>query len=117
MNAELLTKLKNDAGVTKISIRIQSFQQRILNLLGRTETAYDEVFKALSIVKFETVLMDFIFALPGQSLEDLKADIDTAFSNGSNHIVIYLFIDFSFTNSVIVPINKKSIARRDNAIL
>jgi oxygen-independent coproporphyrinogen-3 oxidase len=34
---------------------------------------------ALSEVKFETVSMDFIFALPKQTFEDLKSDIDTAF--------------------------------------
>ena len=51
--------------------------------------------------------MDFIFALPGQRLDDVKADIDIAFSNGANHIAIYPFIDFSFTNSVIIPMGKK----------
>lgn len=106
VNTDLLTKLKN-AGITKISIGIQSFQQRFLNLLGRMETACNEVFKALAIVKFDTVSMDFIFALPGQKAEDLKADIDTAFSNGANHVAIYPFIDFSFTDSVIVPMSKK----------
>lgn len=106
VNTEVLTKLKS-AGITKISIGIQSFQQQFLNLLGRTKIVYDEVFKALAIVKFETVSMDFIFALPGQRLKDLKADIDTAFSNGANHIAIYPFIDFSFTDSGIVPMSKK----------
>lgn len=106
VNTEVLTKLKT-VGVTKVSIGIQSFQKRFLNLLGRAETAYDELFKALATVKFETVSMDFIFALPGQSLDDVKAEIDIAFSNGANHIAIYPFIDFSFTNSVIIPMSKK----------
>lgn len=106
ITVEVLAKLKS-AGITKISIGIQSFQQRILKLLRRTATAYDEIFEALARVKFETVSMDFIFALPGQTLEDLKADIETAFSHGANHIAIYPFIDFSFTDSSIVPISKK----------
>lgn len=62
---------------------------------------------ALQKVKFETVSMDFIFALPSQGIEDLKQDIETAFAKGANHIAIYPFIDFSFTNSKIPAISKK----------
>lgn len=66
------------------------------------------MFEALKTVKFETVSMDFIFALPGQTVEDLKQDIETAFSNGANHIAIYPFIDFSFAPSTIPPMSKKA---------
>ena len=51
--------------------------------------------------------MDFIFALPNQTFEDLKKDIDTAFECGANHIAIYPFIDFTFTKSKIKTMNKK----------
>lgn len=51
--------------------------------------------------------MDFIFALPGQTSEDLKNDIETAFANGANHIAIYPLIDFTFTDSRIKPLKKK----------
>ena len=54
-----------------------------------------------SKVPFETVSMDFIFALPGQTFEDLKTDIDTAFLSGANHVAIYPFIDFTFTDSTV----------------
>lgn len=101
-----LLKLRN-IGVTKISIGIQSFQNRFVRMLGRLNTDYTEMFKALNEVRFETVSMDFIFALPGQYIDDLKSDIDTAFGNGANHIAIYPFIDFSFTDSTISPMGKK----------
>lgn len=104
---ENLLKLKT-AGVTKISIGIQSFQDKFLKTLGRSKTDYIEMFNALNAIKFETVSMDFIFALPGQRTEDLIADIETAFSNGANHIAIYPFIDFSFTDSKIQIMNKKA---------
>ncbi|MGJ7921695.1 coproporphyrinogen-III oxidase family protein [Neobacillus sp. LXY-4] len=94
---EKLTVLKA-AGVTKISIGIQSFQPEYLNLLGRDEFDYSRMFKALAKVHFETVSMDFIFALPNQTIEILKEDIETAFDNGANHIAIYPFIDFTFTD-------------------
>lgn len=103
---ETLCLLK-EAGVTKISIGIQSFQEKHLGLLGRTGFDCRSIAKALEKTSFETVSMDFIFALPGQTFDDLRADVDTAFSNGANHIAIYPFIDFSFTNSCISPIKKR----------
>jgi oxygen-independent coproporphyrinogen-3 oxidase len=103
---ENLIMLK-EIGVTKISIGIQSFQRRQLDVLGRTETDYNKLFKAIQETKFETVSMDFIFALPGQTFEDLKSDIETAFVNGANHIAIYPFIDFTFTDSIIPTMHKK----------
>jgi oxygen-independent coproporphyrinogen-3 oxidase len=62
---------------------------------------------ALAEVPFETVSMDFIFALPGQTFEDLKTDVDMAFSCGANHIAIYPFIDFTFTGSTVHALPKK----------
>lgn len=95
------------AGVTKISIGIQSFQNKYQSILGRSPVNAAELAKALAAVPFETVSMDFIFALPGQTLEDLKADLDAAFQSGANHVAIYPFIDFTFTSSQIPPMPKK----------
>lgn len=101
-----LRKLKA-AGITKISIGIQSFNENYQNLLGRFAVNSKEIKTILEEVKFETVSMDFIFALPNQTFEDLKKDIDTAFECGANHIAIYPFIDFTFTKSKIKTMNKK----------
>jgi oxygen-independent coproporphyrinogen-3 oxidase len=106
VEAEVLQTLK-DAGVTKISIGIQSFQEKYQKMLGRKSVDMKKMKAALKEVAFETVSMDFIFALPGQTYEDLKADIDEAFLLGANHIAIYPFIDFSFTNSSLVSLPKK----------
>ena len=95
-----------EAGVTRISIGIQSFQPKFGNLLGRSSVDAATIAHALQEVPFETVSMDFIFALPGQTFRDLKADIDTAFRSGANHIAIYPFIDFTFTKSTIPPMEK-----------
>lgn len=95
------------AGVTKISIGIQSFQEKYQAILGRKAINLNAMSEALSAVPFETVSMDFIFALPGQTFDDLRADIDTAFTNGANHIAIYPFIDFTFTKSTVPVMGKK----------
>ena len=101
-----LEKLK-EAGVTKLSIGIQSFQDKYQNILGRKTVDENKLYDVLSQVKFETISMDFIFALPQQTYDDLKKDIETAFSHGANHIAIYPFIDFTFTKSTVKSIDKR----------
>ena len=96
-----------DAGVTKISIGIQSFQEKYQHILGRKAVDLKTMAAALGAVPFETVSMDFIFALPEQTFEDLKRDIDLAFASGANHIAIYPFIDFTFTKSPVKAMEKK----------
>ena len=96
-----------DAGVTKISIGIQSFQEKYQHILGRKTVDVASMAGALAAVSFETVSMDFIFALPEQTYEDLKQDIDMAFANGANHIAVYPFIDFTFTKSPVKAMEKK----------
>lgn len=111
----LLQMLKN-ASVTKISIGIQSFQEKYQTILGRGSVDIDAMAAALKSVPFETVSMDFIFALPGQTFDDLKSDIDTAFANGANHVAIYPFIDFTFTSSNVTAMPKREKRRLLDAI-
>lgn len=106
VNEETLTLLQ-DAGVSKISIGIQSFQDKFLSLLGRGAFDAKRLQSVLSHFHFETVSMDFIFALPKQTFADLVTDIETAFSIGANHIAIYPFIPFSFASSDIPAMRKK----------
>ena len=103
---EILEKLKA-SGITKISIGIQSFSKKYQKILGRNTINIDSIKEALSKMSFETVSMDFIFALPDQEYEDLKNDIDLAFSIGANHIAIYPFIDFTFTSSKVKAMSKR----------
>lgn len=100
-------KILKDAGVTKISIGIQSFCDKYQSILGRKAVDTKLMMYALKGVPFETVSMDFIFALPDQTFDDLKSDIDKAFSIGANHIAIYPFIDFTFTKSPVSAMPKK----------
>lgn len=95
------------AGVTKISIGIQSFQKKFQRILGRNSVDSQVLKAALAEVPFETVSMDLIFALPEQTFEDLKADVDLAFRLGANHVAIYPFIDFTFTTSKVTAMSKK----------
>ena len=106
VNPQTLKALKK-AGVTKISIGIQSFSSKYQYILGRKQIDVKAMSEALKAVPFETVSMDFIFVLPDQTFEDLKADADKAFEAGANHIAIYPFIDFTFTKSPVKAMPKK----------
>lgn len=104
---ETLRTLRN-AGVSKISIGIQSFGDQFLSVLGRKPFEVEAIAAALQKVPFDTVSMDLIFALPNQTFEDLKFDMELAFSLGANHVAIYPFIDFTFTKT-----NVKTMAKRE----
>ena len=95
-----------DAGVDRISIGIQSFQEKYQKLLGRAPVDQAAMRRALSAARFATVSMDFIFALPGQSAADLRADVDAAFACGANHIAVYPFIDFACAAGTVQPLAK-----------
>ncbi len=106
VTVSLLQTLK-EAGVTRISIGIQSFGEKYQSILGRKAVNIPAMREALAAVKFDTVSMDFIFALPEQTKEDLMTDIDTALAVGANHVAMYPFIDFTFTSSRVKPMKKK----------
>lgn len=94
------------AGVTMISIGVQSFDPGCLSALGRSVTDYVRIFDAVRKAGFETVDMDLIFAIPGQTAETLKTDIETAFSNGATQISTYPFIDFTFADNRYKPLQE-----------
>ena len=106
VNYKTLSTLK-DLGITRISIGIQSFNSKYQSILGRQSIDIDQLYEELKKVEFETVSMDFIFALPNQTYEDLKTDIDLALTHGANHVAIYPFIDFAFTSSTVKTMEKK----------
>ena len=110
VTVDVLQKLKQ-AGVTRISIGMQSFDKTTLGKLGRTETDYQGLFNAVHAVLFDTVAMDFIFALDGQTFDSVRDDIDIAFANGANHIALYPFIDFAFADSGIRKMGRKNMKR------
>ncbi len=98
VNVSTLIRL-HEAGVTRISIGIQSFLPEFARCLGRPAPHPERLAEALAAVPFETVSMDFIFALPGQKFEHIRQDLDTAFAHGANHVAVYPFIEFAFTGS------------------
>ena len=112
---ETLAALRT-AGITRISIGIQSFQNKYQSVLGRRDVDREALRRSLDGAGFDTVSMDLIFALPGQTIEHLKADIDAAFECGANHIAVYPFIDFDFTGSAVPSMGKREKRRLLDAL-
>ncbi len=78
------------AGVTRLSVGVQSFNDDNLKALGRV---HDRA-QALAAVEeaaqaFDTFNLDIMYALPGQSMDDLKKDMATALALSPPHISIY----------------------------
>ena len=111
-----LLKTLKAAGVTRVSIGIQSFQPKFQTILGRSPVDPKALKSALEAVPFETVSMDFIFALPGQTFEDLREDMELGFAHGANHVAVYPFIDFTFTPSPVKAMEKNEKRRLLDAI-
>ena len=78
------------AGVTRLSIGVQSFNDAHLKALGRVHNS-DQAMAAVTEAQsaFDTFNLDVMYALPGQSLADLAQDIQTALSFKPPHISIY----------------------------
>lgn len=80
-----------DAGVNRISVGVQSFQPRLLQFLGRVHGA-GEARKALETVRqagFDNFSFDLIYANPGQTLQELEADLDAALGFQPPHLSAY----------------------------
>ena len=78
------------AGVTRLSVGVQSFNNDFLRSLGRVHdraqaiAAVEEAAQA-----FDTFNLDLMYALPGQTLEQLRADVTTALALAPRHLSIY----------------------------
>ena len=83
-------KAFRDAGVTRLSIGVQSFHDPHLSVLGRVHSR-DQAMAALQEARdcFDTFNLDLMYALPGQTLTQLRADLDTALSFQPPHLSIY----------------------------
>lgn len=80
-------------GINRISIGVQSFNDRLLRIIGRLHTA-DEAREKIKLAKkyFDNLSLDFIFSLPTETLSDVIASIDAASELGATHISLYSLI-------------------------
>ena len=77
-------------GVNRLSLGVQSFDDEVLQLLGRAHSA-DDAKCAIDAAheRFENVSIDLMCGIPGQSLESFEASVSEAIAQGVGHVSIY----------------------------
>ncbi|MEW6305686.1 MAG: radical SAM family heme chaperone HemW, partial [Verrucomicrobiota bacterium] len=84
-------KLLRDCGVNRISMGVQSLDERLLDRLGRVHSR-DMVFKSFDTLRqagFDNLNIDLMFAIPGQTMEIWRATLREAVALGSEHLSSY----------------------------
>ncbi|MDY0277948.1 MAG: radical SAM family heme chaperone HemW [Acholeplasma sp.] len=81
-------------GVNRISLGVQSFNDEVLRYVNRHHKEKDiyNVVADLKSIGIDNVSIDLIYAIPGQSIEILKSDLDKAIALDIDHISCYSLI-------------------------
>jgi oxygen-independent coproporphyrinogen-3 oxidase len=83
-------KAYRQSGVTRLSIGVQSFNDSHLQAIGRVHDSAQAIAAVEEAARaFDTFNLDIMYALPGQTLEQLDQDIRTALQFKPPHISIY----------------------------
>ncbi len=79
------------AGVNRVSLGWQSTHDRLLTLLGRTHDAAASRAAAVAVREagFTSMSIDLIFAVPGQTMDDLEVDLDAVLAMSPEHVSLY----------------------------
>ncbi|HDR3647900.1 TPA: oxygen-independent coproporphyrinogen III oxidase [Bacillus anthracis] len=83
-----------EGGVNRISFGVQTFRDELLEKIGRKHTREDAfvAIREAQEVGFKNINVDIIYALPGQTIEDVKETLDIAFTLGVQHFSAYSLI-------------------------
>ena len=81
-------------GINRLSMGAQSFDADLLRWMGRIHTPEDieQAVTAARAAGFENINLDFIFALPGQSLDLWRTTLDHALELAPDHLSLYSLI-------------------------
>ena len=78
------------AGVTRLSVGVQSFDDAHLKVLGRVHDRAQAIAAVEEAAQsFDTFNLDIMYALPGQTLQNLEQDMQQALALQPPHISIY----------------------------
>lgn len=88
-----LPKLQNfkAAGVNRLSIGVQSFNNEILKFLNRShdKKQINEAIQNARLTGFSNINVDLIYAIPGRSIQSLAEDLDALIQLNPEHISAY----------------------------
>ena len=93
LTSEKLDVLKSH-GVNRLSMGVQTFDDRLLKKIGRKHSAQDvyDTIRLLEKKQFDNVSIDLIYALPGQTIESFRDTLNQALAFGLPHYSMYSLI-------------------------
>jgi oxygen-independent coproporphyrinogen-3 oxidase len=116
-----------EAGITRLSLGIQSTNDQTLRALGRTHKGQDAAFavEAARLAGFENVSIDMIFGAPEQTTAEWQRDLENALTLEPDHMSLYgltieprtPFAKKSEAGQLVLPVEDDQAAMYDQAIL
>ncbi|MFA9493745.1 radical SAM family heme chaperone HemW [Streptococcus sp. E17BB] len=93
LDADKIAVLKHSA-VNRVSLGVQTFNNKHLKKIGRShnEAQIYESIDALKGADFDNISIDLIYALPGQTLDDVKENVAKALALDIPHLSLYSLI-------------------------
>lgn len=98
VNPGTVTKEKlqdyKEAGINRLSIGLQTSQDRLLKQIGRVHSYQDfiETYQSAKELGFKNINVDLMIGLPNQTIEDLKDSLNKIIKLNPSHISIYSLI-------------------------
>ncbi len=93
LDEEKIAVLKNSA-VNRVSLGVQTFDDKMLKKIGRSHLEKDiyENIDRLKLAGFDNISIDLIYALPGQTMDQVKENVAKAISLDIPHMSLYSLI-------------------------
>lgn len=93
LDADKIAVLKNSA-VNRVSLGVQTFDDKMLKKIGRSHLEKDiyENIDRLKLAGFDNISIDLIYALPGQTMEQVKENVVKAIGLDIPHMSLYSLI-------------------------
>ena len=93
LDEDKIAVLKNSA-VNRVSLGVQTFDDKMLKKIGRSHTEKDiyENIDRLKLAGFDNISIDLIYALPGQTMEQVKDNVAKAIALDIPHMSLYSLI-------------------------
>lgn len=88
-----------DGGINRISFGVQSFDDRLLKIIGRPHRGrdVDDTLAAIHAAGFDDFSLDVIYGIPSQTEAELRADLERAAATGATHISCFRLEIIPFT--------------------
>jgi len=117
VNKEFLETLKK-CGVNRLSMGIQSFNDKLLKIAGRlaSREIIDEKINLVKKMNFINWSADLIYGLPYQHLKDFEYDLDTIINYNPSHISLYALTIEKGTNFFSLYREKQEIFPSDDEV-